>query len=89
MKLGRPVLWTLFGLGLGAGVTLAASQVQAPQRRMLQVDSRLIVTMSRKTEGWKPLYFIKDLKSAGCWIASGTEGHDFTAIAAAPALACE
>lgn len=89
MKFGKPVVWMMFGVGLGVTISLAVGEVQAQRGGLIQVDSRVIVTMSRKTEGWKPLYFIKDLKSAGCWIASGTEGGDFTAIAAAPALACE
>ena len=87
MKLIKPVLWSMFGVVIGASVVLGAVRGQAQE----QPDERIQVSPAwqrqRSSNAWN-LYIVKDSKSGGCWIAAKASG-DWAALAVAPAAACE
>ena len=87
MKLMKPVLWTVFGVILGAAAVLSTGHVQA-QSASPQAQERLVVTRVTGPR-WVNLYVVHDPQSNGCWIASqDAASAAFSAMAVAPPSAC-
>jgi len=95
MKLNKPVLWTMFCVVTGIMGTLTASRLQAqqnppPTRSVPTPAERLQVRPAWGSEhgGAFGLFFVKDSKTGGCWIAA-KDGYRWASLAVAPAGACE
>ena len=87
MKLIKPVLWTVLGAVIGATAVLTADQVQAQQNPSAE---RIQVRPAWTTErgGAWGLFFVKDSRSGGCWMAAKA-GGDWASLAVAPAGSCD
>jgi hypothetical protein len=90
MRFIKPVLWTVFGVVIGAAAVLSADRVQAESQPAFFKNDRLTITFADIATNWGRLAFIKDTKSPGCWVASAnSNGGGFQAIAVAPPMACD
>lgn len=88
MKLMKPVLWTVFGVILGAAAVLSTGHVQAQSPSTSQAEPRMVVTRVTGPR-WVNLYVVHDPQSNGCWIASqDAASAAFSAMAVAPPSAC-
>lgn len=87
MKLIKPVLWTVLGVVIGVTATVSSSRVQAQQTPPAE-RIRVSPYIGADRSGLGGLYFVKDSKSGGCWIGAKDSTY-WTAIAVAPATACE
>ena len=94
MKLIKSVLWTVFGVVIGAVGVLTASRVQA-QQTPARPPSTAAAERLKVAPAWGNvnggafgLFVVKDSKSGGCWIAT-KDGHAWSGIAVAPPSACE
>ena len=86
MKLIKPVLWTVFGVAIGAAADLTSSRAHAQQQKPAE---RIQVTFGgADRSGNYGIYFVKDNKSGGCWVGT-RDGSNWTGIAVAPAAACD
>jgi hypothetical protein len=95
MKIIKPVLWTVFGAVIGASAVLTADRVQAQQNPPLRQSvptpaERLQVRPAWATErgGAFGLFFVKDSKTGGCWVAA-KDGSAWASLAVAPAGTCD
>ena len=86
MKLIKPVLWTVFGVIIGATAVLTSSRVLAQQQKPAERIKIEYVGVERS--GSYGIYFVKDNKSGGCWVGT-RDGSTWTGIAPAPATACD
>jgi hypothetical protein len=83
MKVLKPVFWTVLGVVIGVVAILSAERVQARQG----FDQRVVIIRAPQPNVGR-INFVKDTRSGGCWIASGTS-DGFTAIAVAPPSSCD
>lgn len=88
MKQMKPVLWTVFGVILGAAAVLSTGHVQAQSAAPDPAGDRLVMT-SITPRGWGRMYVVFDTKSNGCWLGSYDSGSAaFSSLAVAPPSAC-
>ena len=85
MKLIKPVLWTLLGVVIGAAAVVTTSRVQAQQKPTERIE--MTPAAGLISGGAYGVYFVKDIKSGGCWIATKESGVVNT-LAVAPPSAC-
>jgi hypothetical protein len=88
----KPVLWMLSGVVLGSSATALAFPDQAPTRFPLQVTqpagkSMRVTSVFVGHVSAGDVYFVRDTKSGGCWLA--TVLGEQSAVAVAPKEACE
>jgi len=87
MKLMKPVLWTGLGVIIGVTAVVSTSRVRAQQTPVAErIEIRPADGVSAGTSFG--VFFVKDNKSGGCWVATKESGVINT-IAVAPPRACD
>ena len=87
MRIIKPILWTVFGMVIGVTATVTASRVEAQQKPPAE-RIRVSPYTGADRSGLGGVYFVKDIKSGGCWIGAMDSTH-WTTLAVAPATACD
>ncbi len=85
MKLMKPVLWTGLGVIIGVTAVVSTSRVRAQQTPAAE---RIEIRPADGDNTSFGVFFVKDNKSGGCWVATKESGVINT-IAVAPPRACD